>query len=245
MAFLHAPDRALCMTQKTIRVILGTLSALTLYGQQTSDAVSSQGRAWYNVGLPFLETASLPPITPGTTVAPLGTREKVVSALERTISPETLLQRSVLAGIDQWRNQPEEWGQGWDAYGQRYGYRMFRVASRNAMMMGIDLAMRTDQRYDRCDCHGFFSRTGHAVRRAFVARKDGGGETVNLARLVGAYATPPIAYSAFLPDRYLTTGRVLSSGSQYLGWRVFGNAIREFWPEIRRVIRIGPPPSTR
>jgi hypothetical protein len=63
---------------------------------------------------------------------------------------------------------------------------------------------------------------------------------VNLARLAGAYGTPPIAYSAMLPDRYLTPGRVLNSGSQYLGWRVLGNAIREYWPEIHRAIRIGP-----
>ncbi len=147
-----------------------------------------------------------------------------------------------MAGLSQWRNAPEEWGQGWDAYGQRLGYRYVRLASRNGIILGFDLAMKTDQRYERCDCFGFWPRTGHAFKRVFVARTDSGGETVNMARLAGAYAGLAISYQV-LPERHQTSGRILNHGSQYLAWRVVGNMVREFWPEIHRIIRIGPHPS--
>ena len=38
-----------------------------------------------------------------------------------TAGPVPLLGEAVGAAIGQWENTPEEWGQGWSAYGKRYG----------------------------------------------------------------------------------------------------------------------------
>jgi hypothetical protein len=167
-----------------------------------------------------------------------------MDAIHRTVGAKALLNRAFLAGLIHWRNHPEHWGQGWDEYGQRYGYRMVRLASRNAIILGFDLALGTDQRYDRCACSGFFARTRHALRRVFVVRTDSGGEKFNFGRIAGAYGAAAISYQ-MLPESYQSTSRILSSGSQYLAWRVLSNTVREFWPNIHRVIRIGPKPSPR
>lgn len=199
-------------------------------------------RHWYNFSIPLVPTSSVPPATPGNPIEPLTKGAKAREALRRTVGIEAWVNRAALAGWSQWQNSPEEWGQGWEAYGKRYGYRYLRLASRNGIMLGADLLMGTDQRYDRCACTGFFPRTLHAFKRTFVARTDSGGETINLSRIAGAYGGQAIAYQA-LPERYRTAGRITSRATMYLGWRSVGNAIREFWPEIHRVVRIGPIPS--
>jgi hypothetical protein len=176
-------------------------------------------------------------------VEPLTNSGKLRYAVESTFGPKALLNRALLAGLNQWRDYPPEWGQGWDAYGHRFGYRMTRLAARNAIILGFDVALKTDQRYDRCACSGWLPRTGHAWKRVFIARTDWGGERVNLGRVVGAYGGLAVAYQ-LMPEQYQTSSRILSNGSQYLVWRVVGNMIREFWPEIHRVIKIGPRPSS-
>ena len=201
------------------------------------------GRNWTNIPLPLIGTSSLAPISAANPFKPLTPKQKVTGAISRTVGPLALLNRGFLAGMNQWRNRPEEWGQGWDAYGQRFGYRMARLASRQSIMLGFDLAMGTDQRYDRCNCTGFWPRTGQAFRRVAIARTDSGGETINAGRIAGAYGGAFIAYRVY-PERFHTTSQALNSGSQYLLWRGVTNMVREFWPEIRRVVRIGPMPSS-
>lgn len=198
---------------------------------------------WLAFPLP-IGTSSLPPLRPGQLIDPLTPKSKLVSAINRTVGPEALTSRAFLAGLDQWRTRPEEWGQGWDAYGQRYGHRMARLAARNSIVLGVDLLMHTDQRYDRCACTGFWPRTGQVVRRVFVARHDSGGERPNLARIAGAYGGAAIGDQLY-PDRYHTVRHTFTAGSKDLLWRVVNNMVREFWPEIHRAIRIGPPASSR
>jgi hypothetical protein len=209
-----------------------------------AQSIAPAERRWYHIPLPMIGTSSLPPHTAANPIQPLTPQGKLDYAVRRTLGPMALANRGVMAGLNQWQNKPEEWGQGWDAYARRYGYRMTRLAARNSIILGLDLVMRTDQRFDRCDCQGFWPRTAHAFRRVVVARTDFGGETVNAARIAGAYVPAAIAYRLY-PERYHTATRVLYSGSIYLAWRGVANMVREFWPEIHRVIRIGPPPDSQ
>jgi hypothetical protein len=137
-----------------------------------------------------------------------------------------------MAGYSQWDNYPEEWGQGWDAYGKRFANRMGRMAIRNTIRLGLDVTMKTDPRYDRCDCSGF-SRVVHAAKRVVIARSDYGGETFATARVVSGVVTPWIVYEWY-PDRLNTTPRKFASAGGYLGWRVVNNVVAEFWPDVRR-----------
>jgi hypothetical protein len=124
------------------------------------------------------ETLPLPLVSPRAiqpgTIDPLTPSEKARMALKDTFGVGALVNRAVLAGINQWMNHPSEWGGGMDAYGKRYASRWARMAVRNSIELGADLAFKTDPRYDRCDCSGFRPRTGHALKRVFVARRDDG-----------------------------------------------------------------------
>jgi hypothetical protein len=173
-------------------------------------------------------------LQPGT-LEPLTAEQKAARALRNTIGLKPVANRALLAGINQWMDHPEEWGQGWDAYGKRFASRYMRLAVRNAVQLGADVAFKTDPRYDLCNCSGFLARTGHAWKRVLVARKDSGGETIAISRLAGAYVTPMIT-DQWYPERLNTWGHKLDSGSQFLMWRGVTNMIREFWPEISRKV---------
>ena len=70
-------------------------------------------------------------------------------------------------------------------------------------MFGTDIALKTDSRYDRCDCGGLRPRIFHAFRRVLITRRDNGGQMLSVSRLVGAYVTPMIT-DQWYPDRLNT-----------------------------------------
>lgn len=173
-------------------------------------------------------------VQPGT-IEPLKAHEKVNLALGNTFGAKALLNRAMLAGIDQWRDKPEEWPSGGKGYGMRYTSRWGRLAVRQFVQTSADVAFKTDPRYDRCSCTGFAARAGHAWRRVLIARKDNGGETIGISRLAAAYVVPTIT-DQWEPDRVNTVSGKLTSGTTFFGWRGVTNMIKEFWPEIRRTV---------
>lgn len=147
--------------------------------------------------------------------------------------------RLAFTGIQHWRDSPEEWDQSWDGFGRRLGDRMGRLGIRYGVQLAADVALGTDPRYDRCGCTGGGSRAWHAVRRTFIARKDYGGETINLAQLSGAFIPPAVANPTWMPERLNTTGQTFQNAGTYLAFRAATNAFQEFWPEIKRKLPFG------
>ena len=176
-------------------------------------------------------------VQPGT-IEPLTAKGKMHRALRNTFSLKALANRALLSGWAQLWDTPEEWGGDIQGYGQRFGYSMSRLAVRQAVQLSADIAFGTDPRFDRCECGGFWSRTGHAWKRVVVARKDHGGETLGFATLAGAYV-PPMITDQWAPERYNTWNHKLSSGSNFLVSRGATNMLREFWPDIAKKLRLG------
>jgi hypothetical protein len=182
--------------------------------------------------LPITSPAAVQPAT----IDPLSPSEKAALALKNSFGIKAVVNRALLTGINHWRDSPEEWPGNLEGYGMRMGSRMGRLAVRNAIQLGADVAFKTDPRYDRCDCNGVKLRSVHAMKRVFIARKDGGGEMISVSRLAGAYVTPMIT-DQWYPDRLNTWDHKLKSGTAFLAWRVANNLVKEFWPEIRRKFR--------
>jgi hypothetical protein len=114
---------------------------------------------------------------------------------------------------------------------------MGRLAVRQWIQLGADVAFKTDPRYDRCNCSGFVARSGHAWKRVLVGLKDDGSDTVSMSRILGAYV-PPIVTYGWYPDRLNTWSNKMQAGSEFLMWRGATNMLREFWPEISRRVPI-------
>ena len=205
------------------------------------DVVLAQVNAAGDDGSQITAPSPMPLVDKSRTVPPgtasgLTPGDKGRLMLRSTFGPKAFANRVFWAGINQWQDHPTEWGQGWDALGMRLGSRYGRMAVRNTIRLGADLAFGTDPRYHRCDCSGALARTRHALTRTVITRTDDGQSTFNAARVISGMATPWIS-DQWYPDRLNTNRHHLYSGLSYLGWQTGINVLREFWPDIRRRFR--------
>lgn len=89
--------------------------------------------------------------------------------LQQTLtSPSDYFKRMVVAGVDQLRENPTQWGDGWGAYGERFASREGQFISANSLAALGNAALRYEPRYDQCKCSGFKLRARHAILRNFL-----------------------------------------------------------------------------
>ena len=168
------------------------------------------------------------PLTPG---------EKTARRAERLVEPLTLLGAAMGGGIEQWRDIPPKWGQGWDAYAARFASAEGYNAAHNGVALMFDLAMHTDPRYHRMAEAGFKARLWNAVSQSFIATKDDGGTTVNLAEIGGNFGAGFIA-NAWNPPLHDRPMDGLERGAIGFAYHTGKNVLREFMPDLLRMAHL-------
>jgi len=89
--------------------------------------------------------------------------------LQQTLTtPSAYFKRMFTAGIDQARDSPPQWQEGWAGYGERFASREGQFITANSLAALGNAALRYEPRYDQCRCSGFWPRTRHAVVRNFL-----------------------------------------------------------------------------
>jgi hypothetical protein len=131
---------------------------------------------------------------------------------------------------------PTEWGQGGAAYGKRFGSTLAWSGIHSALAFGLDSTLHQDPRYFRSGGAGFWRRSGHALRGTLLTRTDSGGETLSTWRIGSAYGAAFLS-NQWYPDRLNTARLGFIQGSVTLGFDLAGNLGKEFWPDIRKVLR--------
>jgi hypothetical protein len=94
-------------------------------------------------------------------------RERIY-LLQTFLSPSPYVKRMMVAGIDQWRDSPAAWGQGWGAYGERFASAEGQFFVANTLAALGNAKLKYDPMYDQCQCSGFWPRTRHAIVRNFL-----------------------------------------------------------------------------
>jgi hypothetical protein len=154
-------------------------------------------------------------------------RERFKRYVTSTIGPFSLLRISAAAGIEQWQDDPEEWGQGMSGYGKRFASGFGKNAIGQTITYGLDSAMKLDTGFHRSTQTGFGPRLKHALLENITSHKRSGKRVFSVPRFVGVYSGHVIAYETWYPERH-TYRDGLRSGS-YSILAGFGiNLIREF-----------------
>ena len=83
-------------------------------------------------------------------------------------TPSAYMKRMFLAGIDQARDSPSQWGGGIGGYSERFASREGQFITANSLAALGNAALRYEPRYDQCRCSGFWPRTRHAIMRNFL-----------------------------------------------------------------------------
>ena len=143
---------------------------------------------------------------------------------------------AALAGIAQAKNDPKEWGQGWGAYGKRFGANFVDNSTGTYMTTAIfPTLLHEDPRYYQLGSGGFARRAYHAVNRLFVTRTDSGHERFNFSESVGNAAAAAISNIYHVPsDR--TASRNATTFAFLIVYDGLSNGLKEFWPDIRRKV---------
>lgn len=172
----------------------------------------------------------------GKPLPPLRTSQKFRLATAGVFDWAAFPFNGALAGIAQAKNDPKEWGQGWGAYGQRYGASFADNSIGTYMTAAIfPSLLKEDPRYYQMGHGSFVHRAYHGINRLFVTRTDSGHERFNFSESVGNASAAAISNIYHVPsDR--TASRNATTFAFLILYDGVSNELKEFWPDIRRKV---------
>lgn len=193
---------------------------------------SEQGSAARFIGYATNPSAFFPDIA--TSPGPLTTPGKFKLFVNQSISPPYILESAFSAAFDQARNVPKDYGQGWAAYGSRFGASMARSSS--SSFFGTFLfasLLHQDPRFFPEIKPTFWGSLKYSTQQVVITRNDSGRDVFNTSGLLGPLASEGLA-NVYLPPSEQTVGKTLTRFAADLGWRVGGNMFKNYWPAFFR-----------
>ena len=147
--------------------------------------------------------------------------------VKSTVGPFRLARTAVSAGLSQWRDTPEEWGQGAQGYGKRYASSFGSNAIHQTVTYALDEALHLDSGFKRSKREGFFPRLKDALIQNVTSRTTSGNRVFSAPRLAGYYAGGIVPKVTWYPERYSYKDG-LRSGTKSLLTGFGINVFREF-----------------
>ena len=179
---------------------------------------------------------------------PLSAGGKFKVFVNQAISPAYILASALSAAKNQATNSPGSTGQGWDAYGTRYGYSIARASSQaffgNFVFASI---LHEDPRFFPESHPSFVRAVKYSVKRLFVTRSDNGNNVFNASGFLGPLAAEALS-NAYYPVHEQTGARTMERYGSDIAWRLAGNMFKEYWPTVFRdmhlkAIKVIPDPN--
>lgn len=169
----------------------------------------------------------LPPLRPG---------EKFKVATDDVFDYFTYPFVGFLAAIAQAQNSPKSWGQGWGAYGKRFGEEFADNGFATYMTSAVfPVMLRQDPRYYQLGKGSFGHRAWHSANRLFVTRSDSQHTQFNYSEIAGNAAMAGLT-NIYHPPEDRNVSRTLSTWGTLVMWDGVSNEFKEFWPDIRRKV---------
>ena len=128
--------------------------------------------------------------------------ERFKRYVNSTIGPFRLARTGVSAGLNQWNDSPEEWGQGMKGYGKRYASGLGRNAIQQTVTYGLDEALNLDTGFQRSRREGFFPRFKDALMQNVTSRTRSGKRVISVPRFAGVYTGAIVSHETWYPERY-------------------------------------------
>ncbi len=186
-------------------------------------------------------------------VPPLTTKQKFSVIVRSSFDPVQIPWYGFLSAISQAENSEPGYGQGWAAYGKRFGAYAADGTIENFFVGAILPSMlHQDPRYFQSGNGSFLRRTGYAMSRVVLTRGDSGSQQFNFSEVVGSALASGISTYSYHPSRTLrgisngtpvywpsdrTLSNTVSVWSSQVSYDALTFMIKEFWPDIRRKIK--------
>jgi hypothetical protein len=171
------------------------------------------------------------------------TGQKFELFVDNSISLDTVFYAAASSAVAQAADSPSGFGQGWEAYGKRFGTSMARQAS--AEFFGtfiIASATHEDPRF-YAEVNPTFGRAvKYSLKEVFVMRNDDGHDVVAWSRLGGPLLGEGLA-NVYWPDRNRSVGDTFLRYGIDLAVKAGGNMLREYWPVLSSKMRHSSQPA--
>ena len=166
---------------------------------------------------------------------PLTQKERTQIYFKTMVNPFGYAKAAFSAGVDQWKDKPEEWEQGASGYGKRFANIVGQYSIQRTATYGLASLLHEDNRYFNSGKKGFWPRAGYAVCSAFLARHDDGSRAISISQLSG------VSTGAFLARVWLPPSQnSAKDGAVSFGLTMGSNAafsvVKEFIPDLERAI---------
>lgn len=165
------------------------------------------------------------------------TRDRWNLFVHETVSPLSFGGAAFNAVFSQATDTDPRYGADAGAFAERFGASLADIASEN--FFGdflVASAFREDPRYVRKgEGHSFLYRTGYAISRAVVIRKDSGGNQFNFDNVLGSAMSAGFS-NLYYPAPSRTRGAILMHFWIDVADNGFVNLAPEFWPDFRRKV---------
>lgn len=212
-----------------------TLTSFAAAQNQNSSAVDEAPKA-AGKPLDFLfNYLNMAGTTKASEFRPLTQPERTHIYLKTMANPLGYIKAGFSAGIDQWKDKPEEWEQGASGYGKRFANIVGQYSIQRTVTFGLSSAFHEDNRYFNSGKTGLLPRTEYALVSGVLARHDDGSRHVSISQLGG------VAAGAFL-SRYWQppSQRSAGDGAVSFGITMASNmgfsVLKEFLPDLGRII---------
>lgn len=162
----------------------------------------------------------------------LTTQEKFKLFVNQSISPPYVLTAALSASFDQARDVPVGYGQGWDAYGSRFGANMARASSNSFFGTFLFASLlHQDPRFFPESNPTLWRTMKYSAQRIVVTRNDSGKWVLDSSGLLGSLASEGLA-NVYLPSSERTVGKTVTRFAVDLAWRAGGNMFKNYWPTL-------------
>jgi hypothetical protein len=158
-------------------------------------------------------------------------KQRFLDYLLNTAGPVPLIGEAAFSAIDQWRDSPPEWGQGWGAFGKRYASNLAYNGVRQTISYGTSILFHEDNRYFASTAQGFLPRTGHALISTFTARHPDGRQSFSFSSVAGVVGASAIS-SIWGPPSFKGVGNIAEIAGISFAATAGLNVVREFLPDV-------------
>jgi hypothetical protein len=159
-------------------------------------------------------------------------RDQFKDYLRDTYGLPALARTSVRAAYGQGMGKPDEWGQDWAGFGQRFGSSAAVTVIDGNARYGMETVFREDMRYIPCHGCSVKRKIENALLAEITARHDRDGHRFfTLTPLISDMTGPIIANSFWVPDHGPVDGVIGSRVS--VATRIGGHLFTEFVLELR------------
>ena len=165
---------------------------------------------------------------------PLTPNQKFKLFVDKTIAPSTFIGATASAAYKQALDTYPGYGQGWDAYGKRYGAAIANSASTNFFGTFVFPSLfHEDPRHFFSERPTFGGKLEYALTRQVVTRKDDGSKTFNFSRVLSVLVAEGIA-NTYLPPDERTAPKTFERAGNRFAFGVASTLLKEYWPVIAK-----------